>query len=145
FGDLRRLLPETDYTEGLESKGSLDLGGTIQGAITENSIPEFNLRINVVDGWLKDPDLPQPIEDVQITASATNELVTIDTLTALAGNNSVHGSGTLSHPLADTARFNIDFVAAADLSAVNSFYDISKFDIEQLAGQLDVEANARGT
>src|SRR5699024_6166384 len=67
FGDLLHLLPENEYTEGLKTKGSLDLGGTIQGLIADNNIPDFDVHINVSNGWLKDPDLPEPIEHVQIS------------------------------------------------------------------------------
>ncbi|MCW9708652.1 DUF748 domain-containing protein [Fodinibius salsisoli] len=144
FGDLLTLLPENEYTQGLETEGSLDLGGTIRGAVTEDAIPNFNIRMLVQNGYLKDPDLPQPIEDIRISASATNELVTIDTLNALAGANSLTGSGELQQPLEDNGTFNMDFIADVDLSTVNEFYDISELDLQQLAGQLDVNANAEG-
>lgn len=145
FGDLLRLMPENEYTRGLETEGSLDLGGTIRGPITEEADPDFNIRINVRDGYLKDPDLPQPVQNIQIVANATNELVTIDTLNAIAGANSVTASGTLEEPLEDTGTFNMDFVADVDLSTVKDFYDISEFGVEQLGGQFDVDANAAGT
>ncbi|MBN2732756.1 MAG: hypothetical protein JXR26_10030 [Balneolaceae bacterium] len=145
FGDLLRLMPENEYTRGLETEGTLDLGGTISGPITKETNPNFDIRINVRDGYLKDPDLPQPIQDIQIVANATNELVTIDTLNAIAGPNVVTGSGTLEDPLKDTGTFNMDFIADVDLSTVKDFYDITELGVEQLKGQLDVEANAAGT
>jgi hypothetical protein len=146
FGDLLRLVPEAyaESIEGLESSGTLDLGGSVQGPITADSIPRFDVRVHVEDGYLKDPDLPQPIEDIQISANATNELVTIQTFNALAGSNSLSGSGTLNNPLEDNGTFDLDFVADVDLSTVHQFYDISEMDIEQLGGQLDIDANAEG-
>jgi hypothetical protein len=144
FGDLLALMPENEYTQGLETEGSLDLGGTLKGSITEEEIPNFDIRMLVQNGYLKDPDLPQPIEDIRISASATNELVTIDTLNVLAGANALTGSGTLKQPLEDNGTFNMDFVADVDLSTVNEFYNISELSIQQLAGQLDVDANAEG-
>lgn len=146
FGELLRLAPETyaDYTEGLETRGSLDLGGTIQGPVTSESNPNFDIRINVEDGYMKDPDLPQPIEDIRLTANATNELITIDTLNAIAGVNSVNGSGTLTDPLEESGTFNLYFIADVDLSTVNQFYNITQMGVQQMAGQLDVNANARG-
>lgn len=144
FGDLLNLLPETEYTQGLETKGSLDLGGTISGPITAETNPNFDIRINVQNGYLKDPDLPQPIENIQIVGNATNELVTIDTLNATAGANTVTGSGTLTEPLKDNGQFDIDFVADVDLATVDQFYDITELGVDQLEGQLDVNANAAG-
>lgn len=145
FGDLLRLMPENEYTQGLETEGSLDLGGTISGAITNESTPNFDIRINVKDGYLKDPDLPQPVENIQITANATNELLTVKTLNAVAGANSIKGSGNLNDPLKENGSFNIDFVADVDLSTVNQFYDITEFGVEKLGGQLDMDANTEGT
>lgn len=146
FGELLRLAPETyaGYTEGLETRGSLDLGGTIQGPVTSETNPNFDIRINVEDGYMKDPDLPQPIEDIQLAANATNKLITIDTLNAIAGVNSVNGSGTLTEPLEDSGTFDLDFIADVDLSTVDQFYDITQISVQQMAGQLDVNANAQG-
>lgn len=146
FGELLRLAPETyaDYTEGLETRGSLELGGTVQGPVTSETNPDFDVRVNIEDGYMKDPDLPQPIEDIRLSANATNELITIDTLNAIAGVNTVKGSGTLTDPLEDSGTFNMDFIADVDLSTVDQFYDITQMGVQRLAGQLDVNANARG-
>lgn len=146
FGDLLQLVPESyaENIEGFETSGILNLGGTVAGAVTADSIPRFDLLIEVQDGYLKDPDLPQPVEDIQIAANATNELVTIQTLNAVAGANTLSGSGTLNEPLEDNGTFDMDFVADVDLSTVHQFYDITEMDIEQLGGQLDMDANAEG-
>lgn len=147
FGELLRLVPETyaDYTRSLETEGSLALGGTVRGPFTADTIPRFDIRIGVQDGYLKDPELPEAIRDIQLSTNATNDIVTIDTLNALAGPNSVTGSGVLNDPLADDGRFNLDFVADVDLSTVHEFYDITQMGVESLAGQLDIDANAEGT
>jgi serine/threonine protein kinase len=49
FGDLLRLVPETyaESIEGFQSRGTLDLGGTVQGPVTSDSIPRFDVRVNV--------------------------------------------------------------------------------------------------
>lgn len=146
FGDLLQMVPETyaESMEGFESRGTLDMGGTVRGPVTNDLMPEFDIRFNVADGYLKDPDLPQPIEDIQITANATNELITIKTFNAIAGANTLTGSGTVKEPLEDNGTFDLDFVADADLSTVHQFFDITEMDIEQLDGQLDIDANAEG-
>ncbi|HLR33188.1 MAG TPA: AsmA family protein, partial [Fodinibius sp.] len=146
FGNLLGLVPES-YAASLdefESSGTLDLGGTVRGMVTGDSIPRFDIRVNVQDGYLKDPDLSQPVEDIQIAASATNELVTIETFHAAAGSNAISGSGTFNEPLEDNASFNMNFTADVDLSTVHQFYDIAEMDIDQLGGQLDIDANAQG-
>jgi|GEM_PF-300221 len=144
FGDLLQLLPENEYTTQLETEGSLDLGGTVNGAITDESTPSFDIAINVENGSLKDPELPQPIRNIQISAQATDKLITIGELNAVAGENSLSASGNINEPLEDNATFDLDFNADADLSTVNKFYDISQLGIQQMAGQLNVNANAEG-
>ncbi|SMO51698.1 AsmA family protein [Fodinibius sediminis] len=146
FGDLLRLVPESysESIENFESRGSLDLGGIIRGPVTNDSIPRFDVRINVQDGYLKDPDLPQPVEDIQIAANATNELITIKTFNAIAGANTLHGSGTVNEPLEDSGTFAMDFVADLDLATVHQFYDITELNIERLDGQLNLDARAEG-
>lgn len=145
FGDLLRLFPENSYTKNLETRGSLALQGNVKGPITDKTKPDFDIKIDVSNGYLKDPDLPQPIEDIQLTAHATNKLATIDTLHAIAGANSVTGSGTLTKPLEKDGRFDMSFVADVDLSTVNQFYDITQLGLDRLEGQLDVDAQAAGT
>src|SRR5699024_6045727 len=59
FGALLKLVPEAyaDYTEGLETDGSLVLNGTIDGPVGGEQLPSFNLLVKVEDGYMKDPDL----------------------------------------------------------------------------------------
>lgn len=147
FGALLKLVPETyaDYTEGLESRGSLTLQGTIDGMISENHTPAFKVQIDVNKGYLKDPDLPKPIENIQISAVATNEFVAFDTLQVTAGANNISGTGKIEGPLTDNPLFTADFVADIDLSTVHNFYDLAQTGIEQLSGNLDVDATAQGS
>ena len=66
FGELLRLAPP-EYDEqlaGLETRGALQLDGSVSGSITEESIPNFDLVLNVSDGYLKNPDLPDAIEEL---------------------------------------------------------------------------------
>src|SRR5699024_5463570 len=95
FGSLLKLLPENDYTEGLETEGSLIFKGAIAGPVGGDQPPSFNINMEVENGYMKDPDLPQPIEDIQLSAHATNEAVRVQQLHARAGTNTLSGSGLL--------------------------------------------------
>ncbi len=145
IGELLLLVPP-EYEEqvrNLETNGSFAINGTIKGTIDEE-LPRFDLAIEVNDGFIQNPDLPQPIENINLEAQATNDLITIATLSANAENNRLSGSGTLNDPLEEDGTFVFDFITDLNLSTLHQFYDISTFDIEEMSGQLNVDATAEG-
>lgn len=146
FGDLLRLLPEhnSGYVEGLETSGRLAIEGTLSGALAAEQLPEFDISVQVENGYLKNPDLPRPIEQIAIDASATNKLLTIDQFTARAGENTFSGSGRLVDPLREDASYSIVLDGKLDLATVSQFYDISQFGVEQMSGGLTVDGRAAG-
>jgi hypothetical protein len=146
FGELLQLMPEAyrDYTKGLQTKGSLTLNGSIRGVIAQDQLPDFDIKMAVRNGYMKDPDLSQPVQNIQLTARATNKLLTIDTLTATAGKNKLSGSVRIENPLKDEGAFRMNFLADADLSTVHQFYDLSQMDVKKLDGILNIDANVNG-
>ncbi|PAU93651.1 hypothetical protein CK503_10885 [Aliifodinibius salipaludis] len=146
FGELLRLIPADyeEYTEGLESRGSLAIDGTINGALLGEELPNFDIRISVDDGYVKNPDLPQAIESIQLTANASNKLIAVENLTAKAGENNLSANGELQNPLEDNGTFSIDFDSDVNLATIRNFYDISQFDVENLGGQLTANGQASG-
>jgi uncharacterized protein involved in outer membrane biogenesis len=146
FGELLQLMPESydSYTNDLQTKGSLKLDGIINGKISEKAFPSFNIKMAVRNGYIKDPGLSQPIKNILFTARATNKLLTVDTLHALAGKNKLSGSGSLEDPLKDDGAFRADFLADMDLSTVHQFYDLSEMDVDKLNGKLHGDASLKG-
>lgn len=146
FGELLRLMPAQydKYTKGLETKGSLAIDGTLNGPLGGEELPKFNIAMKVTDGYIKNPDLPQPIQNIQLSAKATNDLLTVDKLQAKAGENNLSANGKLDKPLEDNGNFNVDLDADVNLSTVKDFYDISQFDIQQMSGRFKVKGKASG-
>lgn len=147
FGELLRLAPP-EYEEqlsGLDTRGSLVLEGSISGAFTEESLPDFNVNVQVEDGYLQDPDLPEAIQNINISATVNNELATIDQFSAEAGENHLEGSGQIERPLEENASFTLDATGDINLATVSSFYPIEDVGIERLSGQLNLDATANGT
>ncbi|TYP91960.1 AsmA-like C-terminal region [Fodinibius salinus] len=146
FGELLRLVPKSyeEYIQGLKTEGSLAIDGTLKGPLAGDKLPRFDVSTKVQDGYLKNPDLPKPIENIQLDASASNDLVTISKLNAEAGENTLSASGELQNPLESSGNFSLDIDSDVNLSTINNFYDISQFDIEQLDGQLSVNGTANG-
>lgn len=146
FGELLRLVPAEyeEYVRELETQGSLAIEGSVNGPVGGDEIPSFNTSIKVQDGYLKNPDLPQAVENIQLNARASNRLVTVEKLNAKAGTNHIAASGRLGDPFNEDGAFSFDLKGNVDLATISKFYDISQFDIEQMSGRLDVAANAKG-
>ncbi|MDZ7657924.1 AsmA-like C-terminal region-containing protein [Fodinibius sp.] len=147
FGELLRLVPAEyeEYTQGLETRGALAINGTLKGALLGEELPNFDIGITVSDGYVKNPDLPQSIENIQLAVNATNKLIAVKNLTARAGANNLSASGQLENPLEDNATFSVDFDSDVNLATVSDFYDISQFNIENLGGQLTANGQASGS
>lgn len=146
FGELLRLVPAQyqEQVEELETRGSLAMQGTISGALNSEQLPRFNASIQVENGYLKNPDLPQAIENIQLNAKASNELVTIEKLNAKAGSNALTGNGSLENPLEENGAFSFSVNSDIDLSTISSFYDIGQFKIDEMGGQMNLEATGQG-
>lgn len=147
FGELLRLVPEeySEYTEGLETRGSLSIDGSVKGTVGGEELPDFNAVISVTDGYLKNPDLSQPIENIQFSAKASNAVLVVEQLSAQAGSNNILASGNIKHPLREEGTFAFNVKGNVDLSTVRDFYDLNAIDIESLDGLLDLQVQAKGT
>ncbi|MEX0721718.1 MAG: AsmA-like C-terminal region-containing protein [Balneolaceae bacterium] len=147
FGEILRLAPPEydEYLADLESRGSLLLEGSVSGIYTEENLPDFNMILTVVDGYLKNPELPDAIEDIQIELSASNDLVTIQEIQATAAGNSITASGSIDRPLEDDGVFSMNVHGDLDLATVSRFYPIEEFEIQQLSGILATNMSAEGS
>lgn len=146
FGELLRLVP-AEYEEqiaGFETRGSLSIAGSVSGSVGAETLPSFSADISVTDGYMKNPDLPEPIQNIQLTASASNELITLETFEATAGSNVISANGKLEQPLSEDAPFSLDLDGDVDLATVEQFYPLKEFSIDQLGGKLTVNATANG-
>lgn len=146
FGELLRLAPP-EYDEqlaGLETRGALQLDGSVSGSITEDDIPNFDLIVNVSDGYLKNPDLPDAIEDINLSLTINNAIATLSEFSARAADNTVTGSGTVERPLEEDAVFSIAFDGDVDLATISRFYPIEEFGVQDLRGLLAADMTANG-
>jgi hypothetical protein len=146
FGELLRLAPPEydDQLAGLETRGALVLEGSITGSFTEEDLPAFDLIVNVSDGYLQNPDLPEAIEDINISLTITNELATLSEFRARAAENTVNASGTVERPLDDDAVFSVAFDGDVNLATVSQFYPIDELGIQDMNGLLTADLTANG-
>ncbi|TVR19649.1 MAG: AsmA family protein [Balneolaceae bacterium] len=146
FGELLRLAPPDfeEYITGLQTRGSLLLEGSVEGIFAEETLPNFDFTLEVTDGFLQNPDLPEAIEDINFRILFNNDLATISNFRARAGVNSITASGTVERPLEDDATFSLDLDGDINLETISSFYPIEDLGVDQLAGLLKATARATG-
>lgn len=146
FGELLRLAPPEydEYLSGLETSGSLIFDGSVSGKVAEDSLPQFNALVEVSEGYLKNPDLPEAIRDISFKIDVTNNLLEIAEFQARAGDNSLSGSGNIERPFDEDGIFSLEANGDVDLSTVGSFYPLDEVGIEELRGLVSLDANANG-
>ena len=146
FGELLRLAPPEfdEQLAGLETRGSLQLDGSVSGSFTEEELPAFDLVVNVSNGYLQNPDLPDAIEDINLSLTLNNELATLSEFSARAAQNSLTASGTVERPMDDDAVFSIAFDGDVDLATVSRFYPIEELGVQNLQGLLAANMTANG-
>ncbi len=144
FSELLNLMPAdvrgqfADY----ETRGAFNIDGTILGELSEQSFPNFDLKASILDGYLKDKNLPTAIENINLRFTATNELIDLSELRAVAGLNKFEGKGVIRNPLdSEIGSLTMNILADIDLGTVKDFYDIRQSGIEQMRGKLNVDAD----
>lgn len=144
FSELLNLLPAETRSQfaNYETRGAFDISGTIVGQLTDDVIPAFDLKASIVDGYLKDRNLTTPIEQINLQFTATNDLIDMSDLRAIAGVNKIQGKGVVRNPLdSSTGALSMNVLADIDLGTVKDFYDVRQAGIEQMRGKLNVDAD----
>jgi len=146
FGELLGLVPEQyeEMLQGIHSGGSLQLRGSVQGELREGEIPAFEVIARIEDGWLQNPDLDEPIEQIFLSLEANNERFVLEEFRATAAGNRLEASGRLDRPFDEDAPFTFQLKGDLDLGTVSRFYPIGEFGIEELAGILATRAEGEG-
>ena len=74
FKNFLAIIPEKyskDISE-LETEGNFDLAGHFHGELTDDTIPEFNIRMEAHNASFKYPQLPNKVEHIEIDAVVEN-------------------------------------------------------------------------
>jgi hypothetical protein len=144
FSELLNLLPAETRSQfaNYETRGAFNIEGTIEGVLAGDSIPDFDFKATIQDGYLKDRNLPTAIENINVRFTATNDLIDLSDLRANAGMNKIEGKGVIRSPLdKKTGTLTMNVLADLDLGTVKDFYNINQAGIEQMRGKLNVDAD----
>ncbi|GJM29698.1 MAG: hypothetical protein DHS20C17_23330 [Cyclobacteriaceae bacterium] len=129
FQDLLSCVPGM-YMEGfenIESSGTVDLAGVVNGTYNEDKIPSFQVTMEVVDGRFKYPDLPTSVENINLDMVVANSdgitdntSIDISELHLDFGKNPL--DGTISINGLATPEINADLNTKLDLGELTSMF-----------------------
>lgn len=149
FKHLFSLIPNA-YIEGYESidaKGKFTLEGNVSGTYNgvSESYPAFNISTSVSDGFVKYPELPLGIDNINTRVNITSPgsdfddlVVEVPRFTMTIGNNPFEASFGLRTPISDP-----DLKASAngriDLAGLSQAFPVE--GIEEMAGLVIADLN----
>lgn len=129
---------------GLTLRGRLDFKAEADGRLDQADKAAFLASLTLQDGWIRSSDVNQPIEDIHLALSSTQEMLTITSFRARTSVNTVNVSGSVRQPLAmDKARFDVTGNLVLDLATLKEFTPISE-DTLSLRGNLAFKGRALG-
>ena len=58
-----------EYLEGINATGEINFDGIVKGVFNDSSMPQIKTNLTIDDGKVTYPDLPQPLENIQLFPS----------------------------------------------------------------------------
>jgi hypothetical protein len=148
FSSLLSLVPGlyTDSFQNLDTSGEMDFSGFVKGIYNENKIPSFELALAVNDGMFQYPDLPRPVQNVNLNLLVKNESDKIDHTSVDISDFSLQFG---DQPLSGNFHLKnlIDLEMEGALKGDLDLYELTSiFPIEdmELRGNLVIDAMAKG-
>ena len=148
FRNLFSLVPGI-YTQefgSVKTDGQIQLGGSVKGVYNETSLPAFALHIKVDNGMFQYPDLPTPVNNIQLDVdidnpdgNLENTLVDIRQLHADMGNNPIDAKARISG--LERMRLSGQLKGRMNLAELTSIYPIEG---TVLKGDFLIDATANG-
>ncbi len=133
FKDLLSLIPAVYKTdvEGIDVKGDFSLTAALRGKMDDENLPGFDVDFSINNGFIKYPDLPESVKDINMELAIDNS------------------DGIIDHTIVDLSLFNfkiannpIDikfYVTNVESDPNMRGYVRSKFKLENLAKAIPME------
>jgi len=80
FSEVLSLIPSVYKRDiaGIETSGDFSLTAGLKGWMTEDKLPAFNVGFSVKNGFLKYPDLPESVKNIQVELLVDNNTGVVD-------------------------------------------------------------------
>lgn len=139
FKNLLSILPSLSdkNSAGLDARGGANLNGWIKGKYDDTHAPAFHANLDVINGYLKYADRPQPLEHI-------NFGIVINNPDGQADHLSINISGV--H--AETAKDTIDMHLMVKNLSTKPFIDFAfagKMDLANIARCIKIDSSSRLT
>ncbi|GAB3006931.1 hypothetical protein GCM10027284_26120 [Cyclobacterium sediminis] len=130
----------------LKTSGEMDFSGALKGTYNENSFPAFQFGLVIKEGMFQYPDLPRPVQHVNMDLKVVNESGDLDytsidlsTFALQFGEQPV--SGRLK--IKDLVSYEMDgqLKGELDLLEMSSIFPIEDMELK---GKLAIDATAKG-
>ena len=109
----------TEYLEGIDASGEINFDGIVKGIFNDNSMPQLKTNLQIKDGKVSAPDLPEPLEKIQLafsldypSADLAKTSIKIDYSSELAGQKA---AAKLVLKNLDNYQWDVDFKGELDL------------------------------
>lgn len=150
FKDIISLIPAiySNNFSNIKTSGKMELTGNVKGELSENKIPTFNLSLKVMEGNLKYPDLPTPINNVDLTFIVSNTdgiidhtIIDLSKLHLELGEDPIDAKLYITNPVSGP-NIETEIRGLINLANVKSAFDLK--DITKLEGIIKSDFKAKG-
>lgn len=130
----------------LKTSGEMDFSGALKGTYNENSFPAFQFGLVIKEGMFQYPDLPRPVQHVNMDLRVVNESEDLDYTSIDLSNFALQfGEQPVSGRLKvkDLVSYEMDgqLKGELDLLEMTSIFPIEEMELK---GQLAIDATAKG-
>lgn len=140
LGTIRNFYPVDDF----ELEGKMAMNGTANGLLADAENARFNAALRLENGLVRFVELDEPVRDINVVLTATEQLVTIESFSARAAENTLSASGNIREPLdEDRTRFDFNANIFADLASIPRFIPIDE-DTLSMRGIFRFDGSASG-
>lgn len=151
FKSLLSIVPGA-YSEdfgSISTDGEIELKGSLNGKYTDTDMPGFDLTTNVKNAWLKYPDLPEKLDNINMNLNISREegpdldnmVIDLSSLNLEFIKNKVNLSLLLRHPLTDPD-IKAELISNLNLSELKQVLPLSEG--EDYSGNIDADVKLAG-
>lgn len=137
-----------EYFEDIKTSGKFIFDGKMKGVYNDTSMPAFDFKLLVDNGYFQYPDLPAAVKNIVMDLHITNPNGDLDATVVDLKNFSLDLGGNpfsmrllTSHPMSDP-RIDASLKANINLAEVKNWYPVE--EVKALEGRIAADLTAKG-
>jgi hypothetical protein len=132
--------------ESVKADGNLSIDGNVKGIYKENSLPSFNIDVQILNGMFSYPELPGSVTDINVVTSisnpggdADNSVIDVSQFSVKLGNNPFMATLRMKTPVSDPD-IDAKIKGTLDLSTLKEYYPME----DELTGNFISDITLKG-